>query len=322
MNLFEVLPNLIERKITLSDLGISARVFSSWKDEGIIDYVSPLVIKEEINSKGEIKKRKWVYLNMFEAIWLLIVKDLRKFNLDLKTIIELKNFLNKSSVFTQENLEGISEEQLKNVVEQIVDEQFDGSFDMSLVTLENIKLLSESDDPIIKFYTSQIGTLIYYILISKQLPSILIYKNEEITSFGILNQKIFIHEMGLDNFFDFTMKAFSSDYFINVPVINVFNHLFEEENLEKYLNYYQLFSESEKEILHALRKDDFKEIIIYRESAEKYIITTTHSVELKNQQASELRKILGLKQYEKAEIIYRNDKHLVVHNTTKTTIEK
>ena len=81
-----------------------------------------------------------------------------------------------------------------------------------------------------------------------------------------------------------------------------------------------MFTKEEQQILEIFRKDDFKEIIIYKEKENNYIITTTNSIELKGEQANELRKILGLKQYQKAEIIYRNDKHIVVNNIKKEKI--
>ena len=50
---------------------------------------------DEVNavSTEKSEKRKWVYLDVFEALWLLIIVELRKFNLDLKTIKKLKEFI-------------------------------------------------------------------------------------------------------------------------------------------------------------------------------------------------------------------------------------
>ena len=44
--------------------------------------------------------------------------------------------------------------------------------------------------------------------------------------------------------------------------------------------------------------------------------------DVKNEHAKEVRRILGLTQYEKIEVVYRNDKHLIVTNTRKEILEK
>ena len=320
MNLSEFFPNLIDRKITLSDLGISARVFSNWKNEGVVDYIS-LLEKDELNSKGEKKKRKWVYLNAFDAIWLLIVKDLRRCNLDLKTIVALKDFLTGME-FDESLLDELSDEDLRNHFIALVDPELLSQIDVSVLKKQFFISARENLEGDNKMFLTKLAELMLSVLVFKQRPSIVITDLEGEKSFQILNKEGHIEAFGIEDFYDVIMSQFSNLYFINIPIINAFTKLFADHRLEKYCNYYELFSKSEKEILHALRKDDFKEIIIYKESNEKYIITTTNSIELKNQQAVELRKILGLKQYEKAEVIYRNDKHLVVHNTTKTSIEK
>ena len=45
-------------------------------------------------------------------------------------------------------------------------------------------------------------------------------------------------------------------------------------------------------------------------------------VAAKNEHAKEVRRILGLKQYEKMELVYRNDKHLIINNTRKEILKK
>jgi hypothetical protein len=48
----------------------------------------------------------------------------------------------------------------------------------------------------------------------------------------------------------------------------------------------------------------------------------TFEEDVKNEHAKEVRRILGLKQYEKIELVYRNDKHLVINNTRKEILKK
>lgn len=84
MNLKDFYPLLSEKRIMLSDTTINPRIYNAWKKEGIL--------LEDEKKKQDSDIRKWVYLNVFEAMWLLIVVELRKLNLDLDTIKEVKDF--------------------------------------------------------------------------------------------------------------------------------------------------------------------------------------------------------------------------------------
>jgi hypothetical protein len=133
----------------------------------------------------------------------------------------------------------------------------------------------------------------------------------------ILNKEGHIKLFGENDFYNMIMHQFSNHYFTNIPVIDSFVKLFENENLEKYNREYKLFSKEEEQILEIFRNDDFKEITIYRENENNYTITTTHSKELKGEQTNELRRILGLKQYQKAEIVNRKGELVTFYNMRK-----
>lgn len=315
MNLFEFFPNLIEKKIPLSKLNISPRVFHKWKKEGVIDY-DDSVSMDDIGIKGEQKKRKWVVLNAFEAIWLLMVKDLRSLNVDIKTIIELKKYLSRSL----STIEYADFNYMVETGEITLTQEIKDLIDQNLLTKEQVFQMLESQSKEVNYFSSNLGVLFFSILILNERPSIVLLKSEEGLNFMILNKEGHIKLFGENDFYNMIMHQFSNYYFTNIPVIDSFIKLFKNENLEKYSREYKLFSKEEEQILEIFRNDDFKEITIYRENENNYTITTTHSKELKGEQANELRKILGLKQYQKAEIIYRNDKHLIVNNIKKEKI--
>ena len=93
MNLIELLPKLIEHRVPVSVLNINRRVFFHWKQEGLIDYEPYIVEIENKEDKNSKKVKKWLHLNAFDMLWLLMVKELRSFNIDLKTIKELKTYI-------------------------------------------------------------------------------------------------------------------------------------------------------------------------------------------------------------------------------------
>jgi hypothetical protein len=57
-------------------------------------------------------------------------------------------------------------------------------------------------------------------------------------------------------------------------------------------------------------------------SATTVCINTTTEKNIKDEEAKKLRTILGLKEYCRAEVIFRNGKHMVVKNSIKEIIEK
>ena len=93
------------------------------------------------------------------------------------------------------------------------------------------------------------------------------------------------------------------------------SRLFEEENFEKYCISFGLFNSHEKKLLKALHDASCKKISIIKYDSDRITFDFTKEVVIKGDHAKEIRKILGLKQYEKVELTYRNDKHLVIKNT-------
>ncbi|MCK8482195.1 hypothetical protein [Psychroserpens algicola] len=83
-----------ERLISPSKLGISSRQINYWIHNAIVPFVSiqettsKTVIEPQPNSSKN-SKQKWIRLNLAEAVWVSLVKELFKFKIPLATIKEL-----------------------------------------------------------------------------------------------------------------------------------------------------------------------------------------------------------------------------------------
>lgn len=117
-------------------------------------------------------------------------------------------------------------------------------------------------------------------------------------------------------------KTLINDTFINVPIIPLFEKMFENTSFDKYNFHFDLFNENEKKIINALNDDLCKEIKINKHQSGDITLNLTFEEDIKNNHAKEVRRILGLKQYEKIELVYRNDKHLVINNTRREILKK
>jgi hypothetical protein len=211
MELKNYFPYLLEKKILLSEIGIHPRTHIAWKEEGLTFYEGVNIVLNE-----KLEKRKWVYLDIFEALWLLIIVELRKFSLDLKTIKKLKEFI-KEQPDVKSALEKISEEDFQNKV-------------VSLLTKEMLESIggSTSREKVIKSLTrnlyqdtflSNLGVLLYGALITNSSPSIIIKINKEADEFEFIIAINNSAEAKLkEELYEFYTKTCSESTFINLPI--------------------------------------------------------------------------------------------------------
>jgi len=84
MSYFDALTYLREKSFARKDLGISYRELNHWSSEGLL---------YEDNEKG-----KWRKFNVFEIIWIELVKELRLYNLAIPIITIVKEAIDRTSV--------------------------------------------------------------------------------------------------------------------------------------------------------------------------------------------------------------------------------
>lgn len=314
MELKDFYPIISEKKIPLSAINISPRIYSLWKDVGII-YSEKNKEKQE-NSDAKLK-RKWVYLNVFDAIWLLIVKDLRKLNLDFGTIKELMTFLYELPDYGNLFKEMSEEDFLNNLKNKFPIEMIEslGENFNKQSFIDNLPNTIQDEQ---KPFLTKLNILLFGVLIQKSAPSIFINLDNEkgVFEFTLIISNI-RNEKFKEQLFEFYSESFSTKTFINLPITPLVSQLFENEKLETHCSNYGLFSPEESRLLKAIRNDECREIKIIKHPSGDITINTTNEKNIRNESAKELRKILGLKQYDRVEVSYRNDKHLVIKNIAK-----
>lgn len=314
MEFIDYYPNISEKKIPLVLLGVSSRVYFNWKKEGLI-YETVVLIKE-IENKN---KRSNVYLNVYDALWILIIKELRNLNIDFNTIRELKNVIYSNVKIDNEKIKTISEEELIASILNNIPEEFHEVIKSKLKSKEIEKLINEHINEDTANAFKYIGHLISSVLLLKRAVSIVIFKENKSSTNSFLfapnNNNATLKEK--EELYEIYSNHFSNDTFINIPILPLINQLFEDEKLEKYCIDFGLFNSNEKKILSALNDNTCKKITVLKYDSENITFDFTKETEIKGDKAKEIRKLLGLKQYEKIEISYRNDKHLVIKNNTR-----
>ena len=316
--MFDILnfyPNIVEKTIPLNLLDISSRNYMNWKNEQLLYTTS------KDKSESDVK-RKWVQLNLFDALWLLIVKELRSLNIDFETIKTVKKIMYSNISFNEEKLnETSNDEFLNSFLKNIPEEHHEGITpllkDGSLWSLVD-QLIDEENVILFK----NIGIIFIDVLIRRVFVSLLITKDNGFVNVVIIkNEKNLFHSNNTEN----NQKIFDSilnDTFINIPITPLILKLFEESAFDKYNLHYQIFNHNEKKIIEALNDDLCKEIKITKHQSGDMTLNLTFEANVKNENAKQIRKILGLKEYERIELIYRNASHLIINNTRKEILKK
>jgi hypothetical protein len=314
MDIREFYPNLNEKRILRSQTGVEARIYNSWKQEGIL--------WEESKIKQGSEKREWEYLNVFEALWLFVIVELRKLNLNLDTIKSVRDFL-KQVPNPRLKIEKLTEEEFqKNVVSQyppgILDQH--GGTITKEAYLELLPKTIETDNG---FIISNIGVMLFGILIEKTSPSLIIELNNESSNYEMAiamnnhpNNKL------KKELFEFYTKKFSESIFVNLPILPVVEKLFEREDFEKHKLSYGLYTKQENQLLESIRDNECSEVKIVKHKSGDITMNFSEQGNITGVKAKELRKLLGLKMYEKVEVTFRNENHMVIKNTQKQILKK
>lgn len=328
MFLIELLPKLIEHRVPVSVLNINRRVFFHWKQEGLIDYEPYIVEIENKEDKNSKKVKKWLHLNAFDMLWLLIVKELRNFNIDLKTIKELKFFLDKSifdidkdsfSQISEELFQGQIEAQKKAMKPLGESKEIEETI-FNEITAEKLDNLVSLFPDELKPFMNRLGSAFTSVLFYNFNPILLIKKR---IGFEGIDFEMLVPEiqagLGSIEFADDLINTLNKEIVFSLPIRPFFELIFTDDDYFKYCVDFELFDSKEQQLLEIIKSDDYKEIIISKGKNGVLTIKSSYEKEVKDEKAKEIKKLLGLNQYEKAEVIFRNDKHLIIN---KTVIQK
>jgi hypothetical protein len=303
-------------------------VFFHWKQEGLIDYEPYIVEIENKEDKNSKKVKKWLHLNAFDMLWLLMVKELRSFNIDLKTIKELKTYLDKS-IFD------IDKDSFLQIPDELFHEQIEAQKKsmkplgeskeieeriFNEITAEKLDNLVSLFPDELKPFMNQLGSAFTSVLFYNFNPILLIKKRIGSEGIGFKMLVPEIHAgLGSIEFADDLVNTLNKEIVFSLPIRPFFELIFTDDDYFKYCVDFELFDSKEQQLLEIIKSDDYKEIIISKGKNGVLSIKSSYEKEVKDEKAKEIKKLLGLNQYEKAEVIFRNDKHLIIN---KTVIQK
>lgn len=287
-------PKINESFMPLSITGVSPRTYFHWKKSGLITH-----------STSNDEQRSWVRINLIEYVWIKIIQIMRDFGIPLETIKETRDMMFTNIL------------KLINTDKDAIIEFFEKEGSMGTEKIESAKkifdLISEIKDIPEEFeiYNTIIGSLVCELLIKNDKGSILITKNQGRFDVGYFSFK------KIGDFQKIILPLLESPH-IQIPIKKLIEDFFDDPKSEKYVDSFELLNLKEKKVIDAIRKKDFKEIIIKQDGKdESIIIEVEKDGAIMDQKAKEVKRILGLNEYSEVTIKFRNDKHLYFKNKTR-----
>jgi hypothetical protein len=315
MELYDFYPKIFEKKIPLNLLDISSRNYSNWKKEN-------LLFNAKKFNKEDDEKRERVLLNVFDAFWLSIVKELKNFNVDFNTIRQVKDVLYSNLEFDQEKIDTLTKNEFVNAILHKMPEEHHQVIKPLLLDGSLFKMIDSFIDEKNLILFKNIGNILFQILVQKVAVSLIITKDDD-----FVEVVFFKNEMDFPNSGNIKTNERISDIMINTTYINIslvplVSKLFENTDFDKYNFQYNLFNKNERKVIEALNDNNCKEIKVTKHNSGDITLNLSFEKEVIKEEAKEIRKILGLKQYEKMEVVFRNDSHLILNNTKKEVLKK
>lgn len=307
--------------VPLKDLGVASRVFNHWKEKGLIDYEHEFTLEDQLNDV----KRKNIKLNFFDALWVLMIKELRTFNIDLKTIREAKLYL-----FEVPDLELITDEDFESLLS--ARELFPINTDLEKEAFNEIH---RSKETFLKEYretcaekphfVNRLAFAISQIILMGHSPFLTLHKapNSSFFLVDVHNPDFFSAHSATTggNISEDFVRGLCSNSLVSIPIKPLFEQFFVDKDLLPHAKTFEVFNERELQILKMVKGKDFTKIIIHKNADGVVTIERNERKDIKGHNVRELYKHLGMKSYERIELINRNSKHIVVNTTQKEKID-
>ena len=288
-------PRILESIVPLSLTGVPPRNFFAWKENGLV----------ELSAVSDSEGRKNVRLNLIEYIWVKTIQVMRDFGLSYAVIKEVKAMLfTKFYQIYETHLEEIEKMYRENLdADQALVEEILVEVREQIEREKITDILMEG--PLIE--QSLLYTIVCGSILANVRYTLLIVKVEE--SF-IIDFKLHDSIPYVPNY----VSPYHMKPHLSIPVFTLMEDFFGTPKSEKVAEVFGFIDAKEKKVLEAIRKKDFLELHIKLDSKNELIIDAIKDGNVTDDQATKIRKILGLSSYEEVTLKYRNEKNLYFKN--------
>jgi len=291
-SMYSFYPDATNPLVKPSDLGISARTYYYWSQNGLV----------KADEKGE-----WAKLNLMEVMWVKIIDSLRSLGFpvnDIKTIKEMLHMdvYNKMAEYSNE---------ITKIFEKNISDKY------TLKLMRDYIALNKNNPELIsthyKVLATPLGSIFATILLQNKKVNLFVYKEEgqcKIAIEGFQCQDIALAAIA---------RAKKLPH-IFICINDLLEDFIDNSKTQKFGEEFGLINLEEKEILNAIRDRKVSEIVIKKDQEENLTITTTSRGELSDDKVQLIKRILSMNLYDDVRVVLRNKKHIYLESKTKKKV--
>lgn len=282
----ELTTQINERKYKPTELGLTTRVANLWDQ-------NQLFFEEN-------KSRQWNRFDLVESVWIKLVIELKKFNVQSQIIKTVKsNFINQP--FKDENL-------LKNVLEQI---NMNKSGDQIVAEVSN-ELKKEHVKNYIKSFQTNILELI--------IRDTIAYRNEYIILILPSGEVIPVQSThDNESHINEVIKFYKTQTHISISINSLLTELMVNLSTIEFQSKLKIITEEEQKVLDVLRLENISKVEITYKQNSKNINTIEFTTETPIEKQSRLSDIILTGGYQNISI--KTQAGEIVHCSNKTKIK-
>lgn len=289
LSLQEFNEHKFDHVIPINEVGVDKAFIIYWRRNGLLPF---------------IEKGKWATVSCVEAIWIMMLDSLRKFGVEKDIMKKLTYYFIERAYddnVPKKNLEynkGLLEK--KKLAKTLTAEE---TFLLNHInqTLANEILLYA-----FKWDVNYFSNLITESITFKYEAAILIFEDGQIV------EQVF----GGYNTYPKKEIDFGAPH-IKISLTHYLKQFIESEELSQFLLLSKMYSEDEERVLREIRNKNVREIMIELSNGKIKKIESSKNGTISGEQASQIREILGLKNYEKITLDTRDEKTLIFKKTKK-----
>ena len=249
----DLLTNLKTKRISLKETYIPPRIFNYWKKSGLIP------VEDKIASK-----RKWERLSYVEYIWLKCVEEMREFGIPFEKIHQAKEELFEPfDIKKIKEIKAQLEQKKKNPIKETISKMIEEIHSYDIPPEEKEQIISSLQ------YTDDI------------MENIIKRFNYNLFDFLILHSIMFKKDFGFfitkDRVYPITYNDFEKRYFkklkevlieshVYISITKLYSQFLNDEDKQQYFSNFPLLNEDEYAIFTFMKKENFHEIKIKKDS--------------------------------------------------------
>jgi hypothetical protein len=289
---------LFVRQFSLSQAGISPGVFAFWRKNGLIDFV---------------EDNKWARLNFLQITWVKLLISLRGFGLSLEKLKKVHEHF-----FVRAYKDQFAKQYYKQTADQINQDIKKGI--ATKADKDRLQEIQESlkHDSLMHIHNRDLNyfsNLLNGFLNNRKETGILIYENASIDEYSndfyyVLNEETNQYEVFKDK------PDFLPPYiYVSLPFFIL--EFLDNETIIEYMPAMNILTEDELQLIGEMRKKNVREIRIQLNNGKLKRIETDIAGNLPKEQADDIKRAIGLKNYQRITVEMRDEKTITFVKTKK-----